>query len=228
VTPIFIGGIEMKYFASALVAICAIVMLSPSASIATPCSRCAESEPGANVGTLSIASLAGLPGAQSSGSQTGAVAQSAASQATGFNPCCPPWNADQLRQHLFYTSQHPITGAYTVKFVPSTLLNTQIRNYLLYVGALGSTNPSLRIIFKLYKETSPGSGAFGPPSALSSVQVDWTTAGLSPGMSNFFFNDLMDANVLYRVETTVELYNGPPGFLQPSCVTTHVDILVQS
>jgi hypothetical protein len=145
----------------------------------------------------------------------------------GFDPCCPPWNAAQLRNHLFYQGTGPVAAPYTVKFVPSAALNLQMNAYASLLQSLGMGFTGVTIQFQLF---GAGTGASAVPTGTPvTAAVTWT--GSSTPTATFYPAGALNPGPLgpwYRVVTTVVL-NGGPGsaYLPASCRMSQVDIRFQ-
>lgn len=145
----------------------------------------------------------------------------------GFDPCCPPWNAAQLRNHLFYQGTGAIGDPYTVRFIPSAALNLQMNAYASLLQSLGMGFTGVTIQFQLFAAgTGPSAVPTGTPVTGS---VAWT--GSSTPTATFYPPGATTAGPLgpwYRVVTTVVL-NGGPGssYLPPRCLLNQVDIRLQ-
>lgn len=66
-----------------------------------------------------------------------------------FDPCCPPWNSTQLISRLAYQGT-TIGQPYTLKFLNTAPLNTQMNAYMAYAQSLGLGFTSLTINFSLW------------------------------------------------------------------------------
>jgi hypothetical protein len=145
----------------------------------------------------------------------------------GFDPCCPPWNAAQLRSNLFYQGTGGIGAPYTLKFVPTAMLNAQMNTYVAYLLSLGMGFTSLTIQFELF---NAGTGASAVPGGTPVTgSITWTGTGTPTAI--FFPPGAMTAGPLgpwYRVRTTIVL-NGGPGssYLPASCLVSFVDVRLQ-
>jgi hypothetical protein len=145
----------------------------------------------------------------------------------GFDPCCPPWNAAQLKANLVYQGTGGIGAPYTLRFVPSAALNTQMNTFAAYLQSLGLGFTSVTIQFQLFTAgTGPSAVPTGTPLTGS---VTWTGTGTPT--ATFFPPGAMTAGPLgpwYRVQTTV-VPNGGPGssFFPANCLTAFVDVRLQ-
>jgi hypothetical protein len=149
-----------------------------------------------------------------------------------FDPCCPPWNAAQLKAHLFYQGTGGIAAPYTLKFLTSAALNAQMNTYVSYLQSLGLGFTSLTLQFEVL---NAGSGTTAVPTGtpISTGTATWTGSGSPTVVPAGFFlpANLMNAGPLgpwYRIRTTIVL-NGGPGsaYLPASCLVSFTDVRVQ-
>jgi hypothetical protein len=235
-------GMVMLSLPAPAVAQCSNCNGAVSANVAAPAEPF-SSDPGmlppragaGNDPNLVRVDLAALPTASGAPNSLAALAQSAAPQAAaapsaapgsgGFDPCCPPWNADQLRSHLFFTVPNPITGNYGLRFNPSPQLHIQMNAYVNYLKSLGIGFNGIQLDFELLdggNGATPGpfTGGGGPPP------VGW--GGTGTPVPNFFYGTPLVPNRWYRVKTTLTIWGGSgTAFVPPSCWVTYVDIRIQ-
>jgi hypothetical protein len=138
----------------------------------------------------------------------------------GFDPCCPPWNATQLKSMLSYQGTN-IGGPYTLKFTPTPQLHAQMNAYINYLQTLGMGFTTVSLKFDLIPGGTGSSWSGGAPSHTQTVT--W------PGLPNpnFFPPGVMQPNVWYRVRTTFLFPPPNANFLPEKCRETYIDIRLQ-
>lgn len=140
---------------------------------------------------------------------------------SGFDPCCPPWNSTQLKSMLFYQGTN-IGGNYTLKFMPTPQLHTQMNAYITYLQSLGMGFSTISLNFELIPGGTGATWSGSTPS--QTATVTWTGSG-SP-TPNFFSAGAMIPNTWYRIRTTV-LLPPNPHFLPEKCRMSYVDVRLQ-
>jgi hypothetical protein len=134
-----------------------------------------------------------------------------------YDPCCPPWNLSVLKNTMFYSSNNPASGPYTLLFSPSPA-NNALWAYLNYMNTLNPANTSLTISFEL-DDGGTGSTYSYVKVVQTGASGTWTlpkVLSLTP-TSGFFALNSMQVNHWYRVHTVISL-NGDQ--LLAQCVTT--------
>lgn len=143
------------------------------------------------------------------------------------DPCCPPWNKNQLQSMMFYNGSGSIAGPYTLKFTPSPSFDSQMKTYLSYLNSMNSAITSITIAFTLTDSiptqigqtatvTWSGSGSnivgpnispptfYNPPSIPFPMQVgQWyeiTTRIFVTRGQTFFPEKCAEAKLLVRVQ----------------------------
>jgi hypothetical protein len=134
--------------------------------------------------------------------------------------CCPPWNPQQLAQHMFYVGSGAIAGNYMLDFQTSGTLNSQMQSYIEYVNSMNSGMTSIHIAWMFYDQgtgTVPlgwvvnnnGTAVAGP------MYRTWTANGPSnpntgpvPPTPAFFPGYPLQVGTWYLVHTGIYFNNG--------------------
>lgn len=145
---------------------------------------------------------------------------------TKVDPCCPPWNATTLGDHMVYQGVGGIGGRYTLKFTPTALLNTQLTAYMAYVHAMVPAISTISIDFKLFDAGILATPVLG--AALTGTFTEtWGTSG-GPTPVPAFFNPAppaMQTNHWYTIQTVIRLNGGT--FFPDSCAKVEISVRIQ-
>lgn len=136
-----------------------------------------------------------------------------------YDPCCPPWNKDELMDMMHYVGSGSTSAPYTLRFVPTTLLNNQMQTYINYLNLIQP--PIVRIVIN-GRLVDPGNNTVGGP-----VFTFWTagTSGL-PTYSTFpFFTYPMTVGTWYKVRTGI--YLEKQNFFPSSCAENDIYVRVK-
>jgi hypothetical protein len=153
-------------------------------------------------------------------------------EAVKFDPCCPPWNKELLKEMLSYEGSS-ISSPYTLKFVPTSQFKNQMQTYMNYLHSLDSTFTGITIDWRLHDQgtgTLPSSG-YGPqvPTATSTWYQTWlwnTTSGPLPSPATFFPAASMKVGTWYRIHTGIYLENGKK-FFPATCANVEIFVRLQ-
>ena len=148
------------------------------------------------------------------------------------DPCCPPWNTDQLQNVLVYEDTGPISAPYRLRFHPSTIFNNQMKAYVNYLHSLDPRVKSIGISFTLYDQGTGDDPAssFGPPIPPGDL-IKYTfnngiVTGPNIGSATGFFTQSLQVNRWYAVRTRVTIPDGK-AFLPDKCVEVTIFVRVQ-
>lgn len=150
---------------------------------------------------------------------------------TAVNPCCPPWNTAALADNMSYQGVGGIGGQYTLKFTPSTLLNTQLTAYMAYVHAMVPTATSISVDFKMYDAGTGGSPVPGLAVSGSSTET-WLTSGSPTPLTPTWFvtppltSTHMQIGRWYTIQTVIHLNSGAV-FFSDSCSKVDLSVRLQ-
>ena len=148
-----------------------------------------------------------------------------ATQESPSGGCCPPWNAGQLKSMLFYQGTGAIGSAYTLRFIPTPALNSQMNGYISYLKTLGLGFASVIVQFELF-DGGTGTSSIPTGGALATHASAWT--GIGSATPNFLAPGMMDSNRWYRIRTRIILSGGPgTAYLPSTCVESFVDVRLQ-
>jgi hypothetical protein len=148
------------------------------------------------------------------------------------NPCCPPWNTAALRDNMFYQGVGGIGGQYTLKFTPSTLLNSQLTAYMAYVHVMVPTATSISVDFKMYDAGIGGSPVLGLAVSGSSTET-WLTSGPpTPSAPTWFVTPPLTSTHMqigrwYTIQTVIHLNPGGAVFFSDSCSRVDMSVRLQ-
>ncbi len=155
-----------------------------------------------------------------------------------FDPCCPPWNKNQLQDALFYQGSGSISAPYTMKFQPGASINDPLKAYVSLLHALNPAVNSVGITFSLHDQgtgVTPATG-FGPQLPPGAI-AKWTrnSSGIVTGPSITpsagFFTQPMQVNRWYAVRSVITVPDGPSFVLEKCAVVTiyvRVQVLMNS
>jgi hypothetical protein len=99
-----------------------------------------------------------------------------------FDPCCPPFNKEVLKNSMKYIGYGSINDPYNLKFQPSTIFLNQMQMYLNYIHSLEPLQTSLTIEFRLHDQgngTLPSTAGWGPQKGANEFATwNWNTTGI--------------------------------------------------
>ena len=148
-----------------------------------------------------------------------------------YDPCCPPWNKDVMKQMLFYQGSGSISAPYTLKFQPTAAFNAQMFAYINY---LHSINPAINAITIAWRLHDQGSGAtplnYYGPQVGPTTWVTWHHGGAAPVFThpNFFTVPAphMMVNQWYKAQSGAFI-NTEKKFFPDKCADNDIFVRVQ-
>lgn len=144
------------------------------------------------------------------------------------DPCCPPWNATAMSDMLIPVFSGGANAPYTLHFVPTPALNSQMQAYINYLHSMNSSINQITIDWRLHDQGTgtPCTNCVPPygPQIGSTVWTTWTQGG--SGSANFtnpgFFTGFpMVKGHCYMIHTGIYLEGGQH-FFPDSCSVTEV------
>jgi hypothetical protein len=142
------------------------------------------------------------------------------------NACCPPWNVSTLGDQMMYQGTGGIGSRYTLKYMPTSVFNTQITAYMAYVHAMVPGATSIGIDFRLFDAGSGGTPVVGALLAGPFTETWGSSGGPSPTPS--FFSPAppaMAVNHWYQIQTFIHLNGGT--FFSDSCAHVNISVRIQ-
>jgi hypothetical protein len=130
------------------------------------------------------------------------------------NPCCPPWNPDELAAHMIYQGSGGIASDYTLTLQLDPALVGAMQTYIEYLHASNTAITTIVIEFTLYDQGTsvPVPASLGNGTAIGMNYSRVWTAGSGPGPVSstppFFPGSPMHVGTQYMVHTGIYLNSG--------------------
>jgi hypothetical protein len=134
-----------------------------------------------------------------------------------FDPCCPPWNKELLKQSMKYKGSGSINDPYTLNFVPTTQFKNQMQAYLNYLYSLNPAYSSIVIEFVAHDQGAipPTTGYISNPVG-GTHYVTWTNnttgVGNPTNIAGIYSGFPFQVNRWYFIHTGIYHSSGPSFF----------------